>query len=691
MNATSPHSNCSIAKLTDIEAIRTRPGMYIGDPHTGPQLLLLEMLKFVPYPFTCEHLSMVEVVLHLEGPFSITFYEQVLPLDFLPEKNCYTPEYFYSSNEAAGRGLHYLNPAFANNVLSAWIELTVCDGTRRYQQRFERGIALPPKITFEETELSYTKITFRPDPDIFPPLEENGCLAIYQRLEELSFLVPGLEIFLEDQHAKKVSHFYSPHGCLARMERLVQGRATIFTEAISMIDVVDGISIQLTLQWIDATEPRVEAYTNYTRNLDLGTHVMGLYAGLRQVFSLPNETIKKGLCAIVIVHLNQPMFHSQMCYKLVSGEAKSAVATLIQQRLPAILKQHPTETENLLQKISSLCKIKVAPPKKQRRLSLARKAAAKPETKPKALESLSELKDPQVNAAILQNPNTPLELLLKLGAKRPRLFWKNPIVPLLLLSDPAFLLTLPAKILRPLTKQKNVQVALLEQLREHPLTAVKALVLDCPFTPSWMLESMQQSQHYKDADSQVALFLHPNSTNELRQKLWPNLHREAQKKLAQDRRIPLRYIEQMLQEKTNEAEIASNPLLPVQYFAPFAKASAKLREGIARNPNTPPDILSRLASDPLFWVRKGAAKNPSTPKEIVDLLYRMGADHELVGSSEPPSQDETVSVEDLHWLSEQGSFARWLVWHHPNTPEILKKKCNKGKWFQVRQELLQRL
>jgi DNA gyrase subunit B len=361
----------SIKVLEGLEAVRKRPGMYIGDTaERGLHHLVTEIVDNSVDEALAGFCSEVNVVILSDARIAIEDNGRGIPVDFHPTEKRSALEVVHTVLHAGGKfehsaykvsgGLHGVGASVVN-ALSEEFEVEVRKNGRVYYQRYERGI---PKTKVEErgaAKASGTKTTFSPDPKIFPEIKfKFEIIARY--LREMAYLNAGLRLRLRDERTGKQEEFHYAGGIKEFVQSLTKGSETLH-DAIFFRGVRDKVDIECALQWTDAVHETIFTYANNIHTIEGGTHLSGLksaltrtinsYAGRNNLFKtkdmrLEGDDTREGLVAIVSVKLPEPQFEGQTKTKLGNSEVEGLVAALVNEQLGAHLEENPSEAKRII-------------------------------------------------------------------------------------------------------------------------------------------------------------------------------------------------------------------------------------------------------------------------------------------------------------------------------------------------------
>ena len=361
----------SIQVLEGLEAVRKRPGMYLGDPHDGSALH--HCIWEVVDNSVDEHLAgfndTVEVVLHPDHSLSVRDYGRGIPVDQHEEFGVSAAEVIMTKLHAGGKfdnssykvsgGLHGVGVS-AVNAVSEWMDVVIHRDGTVYKQRFEAGVRVTELETIGTCDDTGTTITFKPDTTIFTNIVEFDFDQIDSRLKETSFLNAGLRIVITDERSEEphtVEHHYAG-GISEFVKQINARRETLHPDPILISgekDIEKGpVSVELALQWSDAFSESIYCYTNIIQDKDGGTHMSGLrtaltssingYAKKKKLLKndgLSGDDVREGLAAIVSVKHPDPSFSSQTKDKLVSSEVSGIVQTVVYEKLNEFFEENP--------------------------------------------------------------------------------------------------------------------------------------------------------------------------------------------------------------------------------------------------------------------------------------------------------------------------------------------------------------
>ncbi|MBW2224055.1 MAG: hypothetical protein JRF54_07495 [Deltaproteobacteria bacterium] len=350
-SAASDYDQSAIQVLEGLEAVRKRPGMYIGDPHDGSGLhhLVWEAVDNAVDEHLAGHCDAVQVIVHSAGSVTVVDNGRGIPVG-MHDKGVSAAEVVMTQLHAGGKfnsdsysvsaGLHGVGVS-AVNAVSEWLKMEIRREGKLWFQEYERGAPKAPLEAIGTSNKTGTKVTFKPDPEIFT-MTEFSFEVLNNRLREISFLNAGLEVSLEDERGegKKVVHKFEG-GIREFVESLNKKKTPLHDDVIYLHSVKDGVDVEIAMQWSDSYNESIFPYTNNVFNRDGGTHLTGLRTALTRVINqygsrekllkdlqnpLSGEDVREGLTAIMSVKHPDPSFSSQTKDKLVSSEVKGIVS-----------------------------------------------------------------------------------------------------------------------------------------------------------------------------------------------------------------------------------------------------------------------------------------------------------------------------------------------------------------------------
>ncbi|HET6151237.1 MAG TPA: DNA topoisomerase (ATP-hydrolyzing) subunit B [Polyangia bacterium] len=371
----SEYNEESIQVLKGLEAVRKRPGMYIGDTDDGTGLhhMVHEVVDNSVDEALAGFCDRIDVTIHFDGSVAVDDNGRGIPVGEHPTEKRPTAEVvmtvlhaggkFNHSNYKVSGGLHGVGVSVVN-ALSEWLKLEIKRDGKTFYQEYRRGDPVTKIAAIGVSERTGTKITFKPDPQVFKGTEYSFEL-LSQRLRELSYLNRGLTITIRDERSDKAHEFRFEGGLLQFVADLNASKTPIHDKPISVVGEFEGTQVDIAVQWNDSYQEAIFCFTNNIKNKDGGTHLTGFRAALTRTVNayaqsagllkdlkvgLSGDDISEGLTAIVSVKHPDPKFSNQPKDKLVSSEVKGIVERIVNERLGRYLEEHPRESKQIIEK-----------------------------------------------------------------------------------------------------------------------------------------------------------------------------------------------------------------------------------------------------------------------------------------------------------------------------------------------------
>ena len=362
-----------IQKLEGLEGVRRRPDMYIGDTNErGLHHCVFEVVDNSVDEALAGYATIIRVSIHLDGSCSVEDDGRGIPVDIHPVYKIPALELVLTNLHAGGKfgkgayqvsgGLHGVG-AKCVNAVSEWLEAEVRRNGKVYQMRFAQGKTTQKMAVIGDTKKTGTKITFRPDPEIFLTTREFQYEILAKRLRELAFLNPGIRIELEDERSQKSDVFFFKDGITEFVRFLNQNKNVLHDKPITFSDSVGDEAdpskaatvVDVSLQYNDSYNDQVFAYANSIYNLEGGTHLSGFRTALTRVInnyakannlikekdpSITGDDIREGLVAVISVKVPEPRFEGQTKTKLSNSEVDGIVQKVVGEKLKFYLEAH---------------------------------------------------------------------------------------------------------------------------------------------------------------------------------------------------------------------------------------------------------------------------------------------------------------------------------------------------------------
>ncbi len=372
----SEYSAGNITVLHGLEAVRKRPGMYIGDVDSteGLHHMVQEVVDNAIDEYLAGHCDNIIVTIHYDGSLSVEDNGRGIPTDMHEQEGRPAAEVVMTVLHAGAKfsdesykysgGLHGVGVSCVN-ALSSFLILEIWRDNQSWYQEYERGVPKGPLTMVGASTKRGTRITFKPDSEIFLYLDFS-YETLSTRLRDLAFLNAGIKIKVVDEReeGKEKSYFYEG-GIKSFVEYLNRKKTHVHSEIVSFSDARDDIQVDVALQWTDSYQEGIYCYTNAIFNRDGGSHLTGLRSALTRTLNswalenkiikenqpaLSGEDVREGLTAVISVKHPDPSFNNQPKEKLINNEVKGIVENIVNEHLGVFFEENPKSAKAIIDK-----------------------------------------------------------------------------------------------------------------------------------------------------------------------------------------------------------------------------------------------------------------------------------------------------------------------------------------------------
>ncbi len=374
-NKSQQYGAKQIKVLTGLSAVRKRPAMYIGNTSVeGLHHLVYEVVDNSIDEALAGFCTLIKVTIHENGSVTVEDNGRGIPVDKHPVEGISGLELVMTRLHAGGKfdhqtykvsgGLHGVGVSVVN-ALSEWLEATVYRNSQEYRQIYRRGEPQGPMQCVGPTEKQGTKVTFKPDPEIFKETTEFQYEILKARMRELAFLNPSVRILIEDERTEKSDEFHFKGGVVSFVEYLNKNKEVVHEKPIFISGEKDQVQVETAFQYSRTYSERILSYVNNIRTKEGGTHVAGFRQALTKCINkyasedivpkklrekMEGDDVREGLTCVISVRVPNPQFEGQTKTKLGNSEVRSIVSSIVHEGLSTYLEENPSVAKRILTK-----------------------------------------------------------------------------------------------------------------------------------------------------------------------------------------------------------------------------------------------------------------------------------------------------------------------------------------------------
>jgi DNA gyrase subunit B len=385
-NSQNDYNASNIRVLKGLEAVRVRPGMYIGPTDiNGLHHMIREVVDNSVDEALAGIANRVDIIIHEDYSVTVRDNGRGIPVDIHPTEKVSALELAATVLHAGGKfdagsykvssGLHGVGLSVVN-ALSEWMRIEVVKNGKLWMQEYKAGVPLAPVAAIANQEGHGSTITFKPDILIFKEGIDYTFRVLAQRFREMAYLTKGLRFHFRDERDNNEVNFYFEGGIVSYVRHLNKDKNVLHKTPFYAERVVDGVAVEVALQYTDAYDTdSIYAFANNINNIDGGAHLTGFRTALTRVLNnharnkgmlkdneanLTGDDVREGLTALISVKLSDPQFSSQTKEKLVSPEASSAVSTVFADAFAAWLEENPGDSKRIIEKSIQAARTRLA-------------------------------------------------------------------------------------------------------------------------------------------------------------------------------------------------------------------------------------------------------------------------------------------------------------------------------------------